>query len=146
MTSFVLIYGPPKSGKTLNAVALAGHYGCVQIADAWSPGLPTPDPENGCVLLLAQTSSAVGLAGHEVRCIPISAARIALGTRWIEPKSPSVVEVDSVDPVDDQLDALALVAIQWHRNRLAGRRPRAVRSTFLAVIADFRQKELEVAS
>jgi hypothetical protein len=40
MTRTVIVYGPPASGKTRNAAALARHFGCRQIIDDWDDSLP----------------------------------------------------------------------------------------------------------
>lgn len=143
MASYVLIYGPHLSGKTLNAMALAAHYECGLIVDDWRPGAFTPVLEETNVLLLSLSSMCTGLEGHQVRCIPISAARLNIKKAWIEPKqNRKPGEVPPVHPVDAKLDALAMVAVQWHRNRLLGKRPDAIRNTLLAVIADLGKGEV----
>lgn len=40
MSKAVIIYGPPASGKTRNAKALAAHFGCSQIVDEWDDRQP----------------------------------------------------------------------------------------------------------
>lgn len=38
----ILIYGPPGSGKTLNAEALRKHFDLDAVLDEWHPGQPWP--------------------------------------------------------------------------------------------------------
>ena len=40
MTNSIILYGPARSGKTLNADAIAEHYGCTGIIDEWDRDQP----------------------------------------------------------------------------------------------------------
>lgn len=87
-TEYLVIHGPPMSGKTLNAHALKEHYKCDHVFDAHESGIRDA---TGRVMILTWDPDVRGPSGMRyafkgaVR-IPIHEARTMLGDRWIEPR------------------------------------------------------------
>lgn len=90
MPTFTIVYGPPKSGKTLNARALMEHYGCSVFCDGdplylKSPRLNRFDEEDP-VLILSTSEKVYYADAQRTRVegvtVPVSEAARALGSKW----------------------------------------------------------------
>lgn len=77
----MIIIGPPCSGKTLNAAALAEHYGCDCV---WEEGVHGGRGAKPLVLLTEglRHPAEPMLTGPK---ISVDVAKKALGGRWVEP-------------------------------------------------------------
>jgi len=89
--SFVVVYGPPASGKTLNGEALRKHYKCLAVMDErvcqnQMPWLVIP----GRVLLLALSERVRDPYDRrrwlKTRTVSIEKAAHALGSKWVQPR------------------------------------------------------------
>lgn len=138
MNSYVLIYGPPSSGKTLNRTALGKHYGCTKVLEDFDVVRTLPEDIGAKILVLGWRSHYALLRGQDVRSIPVHAAKIALGKDWIEPDPlyGAPVAPPVVKTIDDRLDELAEMAVQWRRNRNTGHSPKAIKAAMLTVIGE----------
>lgn len=79
MTNSIILYGPARSGKTLNADAIAKHYGCTGVADEWDREISLK--EGKLHITRDDLSGFSYLFG--VRCVSIAEAREALGEAFI---------------------------------------------------------------
>ena len=95
MTNSIILYGPARSGKTLNADAIAEHYGCTGIIDEWDRDQPMAD---GTLHITRRDFSKARMImqnfetgkGHEVQCVSIAEALEAVGATFTaEPVKPS---------------------------------------------------------
>lgn len=90
-TEFVIIFGPPASGKSINAKALMHHFACDAAYDAGFDDAAIMEAK-GRVMVMTHDPSVKGVRGarrlfdHATR-VSIVQARQELGERWIEPKS-----------------------------------------------------------
>lgn len=90
MPRFIIIYGPPGSGKTLNAAALKHFYDCRMVCEEGR--VPASVFKRDCnVLILSNTPKVRDPRSQknealEGRVIDIEEAAAALGKRWIKPK------------------------------------------------------------
>jgi hypothetical protein len=72
----VIIYGPPRSGKTFNSEQLRHDYGCSSVVDGWQQGDPiTPGA-------LHLTNAPPRVDNPRVRVVKIKAALTRSGIRW----------------------------------------------------------------
>lgn len=76
----VIVYGPPKSGKTLNRDAIAKHYSCDAIFDG-DDAYQIMNHEGRC-LVLANEPSVKGLQVRWPEIVPIESVKEALGEEW----------------------------------------------------------------
>lgn len=89
MPEFVILYGPPASGKTINAKALQERYNCDYVTDEWL-GRPLGKEMPKRVLILTNKPGLMGtpeepeLFKSAVR-LQVSLAAKDLGDKWIVP-------------------------------------------------------------
>lgn len=87
MTKYIILHGPPRSGKTLNAQALKQHYNCDHVFDGFAVNSRVIGI-GGLVLIITCNAAIKGPKGNRrlfkdsVR-IPVAEAAIALGEKWI---------------------------------------------------------------
>jgi hypothetical protein len=88
LPKFVIVYGPPMSGKTINKEAMREHYKCDSVFDVGFEDASIL-AAGGRVMVLATDENPRGPAGqrnlykkHTVK-ISVGAAALALGDRWI---------------------------------------------------------------
>jgi hypothetical protein len=87
MKEIIIVYGPPKSGKTLNREAIAKHFSCDAIFDGGdAEGIMNHE---GRCLVLASEPSVEGLKIHGAEIVSIFSVKKALGEEW---KNEVVVE------------------------------------------------------
>lgn len=94
MPTYVIIHGPPCSGKTLNREALRKHYKCGPVFDHDLSGLAEA---RGRILILTESKPVLspgnGRLALEGKYIPIEEAKIALGAKWQnQPTARSIKE------------------------------------------------------
>lgn len=106
--SFIIVYGPPASGKTINAERLRKHYRCDHVFDA---GFDNPKilSSSGRVMVLAceqyPPGPRIGRAKGSsdfyqgAATIPVEEAKFALGGEWI----PTNTKVAGPDPAQRQV-------------------------------------------
>ena len=76
----VIVYGPPKSGKTLNRDAIAKHYSCDAIFDG-DDAYRIRNHEGRC-LVLANEPSVEGMKIYGAEIVPVESVKEALGEEW----------------------------------------------------------------
>lgn len=85
---YLVIYGPPGSGKTLNREALRAHYKCATVVDDW-PQRRMLREVSGCVLILSGADHVCDPRDRrrrlKCRYISIGDAAKALGAAWVAP-------------------------------------------------------------
>lgn len=88
--SFVVVYGPPATGKTLNREALREHYRCRAVMDDWPSLAHELRGQTGRVLILSTTDQVRNPYDHrrilKARKVRIEDAAKALGPKWITPR------------------------------------------------------------
>jgi len=85
--TLIIIYGPPASGKTINAEVLRKHYRCDQVLDAGFDDSRIIEAR-GRILVLSLEKVPKGPKGHrklfaEAIAIPVQEAAFAVGDAWI---------------------------------------------------------------
>ena len=93
MNEYIIILGPPASGKTLNREALRKHYKCDHVFDGGFDRAKIVAAA-GRIMVLTCDPNLKGPSGHRKMFknavwIPVRAAEIALGSRWIAPEANS---------------------------------------------------------
>lgn len=89
-TEYIIIHGPARSGKTLNAEALKAHFKCDAVCD------PMYIAEGERVLVLSLTADIKGPAGNRKMFknalkVPVAEAARQLGDAWVNPKPDFVL-------------------------------------------------------
>lgn len=83
-TDFVVVYGPPASGKTLNSKAIAEVMGCDLI---WEDDFSQNEIPGTAQRVLVLTSDRDKMEQiTPASMMSIGEAKCLLGARWIEPK------------------------------------------------------------
>lgn len=85
-TEFIIVFGEPRSGKTLNKVALRAHYNCDHVFDDHEIANAV-----GRILILSTTEDVKDPRDRRrvltnVLRVPVREAAIALGDKWVEPR------------------------------------------------------------
>jgi hypothetical protein len=93
-SEFVIVFGPPASGKTLNQAALKAHYKCDHVFDDMFDDSRIAKA-TGRIMILSTTREVKEPRGlHPGRrrlitdalFVPVSEAAFALGEKWIAPR------------------------------------------------------------
>lgn len=90
LPKYVILYGPPRSGKTINKEALRVHYKCDYVFDAVADDASILSA-GGRVMVLSHDENPRGPAGHRklykkhTSKVSIEAAALALGSAFIVP-------------------------------------------------------------
>lgn len=93
--TYLILHGPPMSGKTLNSEALKRHYKCDHVFDGGFDDARIAGAK-GRVMVLTCDANIKGPRGHrkmfkESVRIPVQEAVVMLGRRWVAPRPAAAV-------------------------------------------------------
>lgn len=78
MHESIIVHGPPGSGKTLNAVAIARHFGLSKILDDQDPAALPPGVGTDTLILTSVDLTGTPYVGT-IRCVPYAKAACDAG-------------------------------------------------------------------